>query len=185
MRIRWLGNSCVEIFGSKHFVIDPNFIVPPESGVDLVLVTHEHADHFDRDCYKKIDAPIIAPPTTLNEYRLNGVGAKAGEDIERIRILESFCWKSPDSVSYFVDGILHCGDSAKFPDVSDVSVVFTACFPSNYEDYVAEFQRLKPKLVIPIHYSGDKKENAVGLGGRVKEAGMNFRLLKVGETLNI
>ena len=37
MRLRWLGNSCVEIFGEKHIVIDPNYVVKPEGEIDYVL----------------------------------------------------------------------------------------------------------------------------------------------------
>ncbi len=43
MRVRWLGNSCVEIFGKKHVVIDPNYIVEPKQEIDYLLVTHEHS----------------------------------------------------------------------------------------------------------------------------------------------
>lgn len=183
MRVKWLGNSCIEVFGSKHIVIDPNFSLPPESDVDLVLATHEHADHFDVDCYEQTGAPLIAPRTTLLEYGITGVEAKPGEEIGDIKILESSCWKSPESVSYFTYGLLHSGDSAKFPETSDVRVIFTACFPSNYDDYISEFQRLNPKLIVPIHFKEEKEEDAIGLGRRVEEAGMKFRLLKVGETL--
>lgn len=237
MKIRWLGNSCIEIFGRKHLVIDPNFKVPPEPGVDYVLVTHEHQDHFDLDCYKQIDARLIAPRTVLDEYGLDrihnegrdsqgnscsilrgskasvlpgspacttdanaseslvpsgtkerlfpGTEARAGEEIDGIKILESFCWKSKESYSYFIDGLLHSGDSARFPDVSGVKVVFTACFPNNFDDYISEFQRLKPGLVVPIHFDEEKKGNAIGLGERVKEAGIEFRLLEIGETLDV
>jgi hypothetical protein len=119
----------------------------------------------------------------LLEYGLIGVEAKAGEDMDDIKVLESSCWKSPESVSYFIQGLLHSGDSAKFPDANDVQIIFTACFPSNYDDYISEFKRLKPELVIPIHYKEEKKEDAIGLGKRIEEAGMKFRILNVGETL--
>jgi len=186
MRVRWLGNSCIEIFGRRHLVIDPNFKVQPEPGVDYVLVTHEHADHFDMDCYRQINAQLIAPRTTLDEYGLDSIiEARAGEEIDGIKILESFCWKSKESYSYFIDGLLHSGDSARFPDVSDVKVVFTACFPSNFDDYILEFQRLKPELVVPIHFDEEKKGNAIELGERVKETGIEFRLLEVGEVLEV
>lgn len=185
MKVRWLGNSCIEIFGDKHIVIDPNFIIPPEPGVDLVLVTHEHADHFDKGCFEQIEAMLVAPRTTLDEYGVEGTKAKVGDEIDGIKIMESHCWKSPESVSYFTQGLLHSGDSAKLPDVSDAKAVFTACFPSNYDDYISEFKRLSPKLVIPIHFKEEKKEDAIGLGKKVDEAGMKFRLLEVGEALYV
>lgn len=185
MRVKWLGNSCIEIFGDKHILIDPNFLVSPEPKVDYILVTHEHADHFDMDCFKATEGSLIAPKPVLDEFKLEGVEASAGMEIDDIKILESHCWNSPQSVSYLVDGLLHTGDSAKLPDADDVRVIFTACFPSNYDDYISEFQRLKPELVIPIHYKEEKKSDVIGLGERVKETGRDFRILKVGELLNI
>lgn len=185
MKIRWLGNSCIEIFGDKHIVIDPNFKVPPEPGVDYVLVTHEHPDHFDMNCYRQINAQVIAPAATLEEYDLAGIEAKPGDEIDGIKILESSCWRSKESCSYFAYGLLHTGDSPRFPDAVGVDVLFTACFPGSFDDYILEFKRLKPKLIVPIHYSEEKTENARVLGEMVRQAGINFKILKVGEILEI
>ncbi len=185
MRVKWLGNSCIEIFGDKHILIDPNFLISPEPKVDYILVTHEHADHFDMGCFKATEGSLIAPKPVLEEFKLEGVEATAGMEIDDIKVLKSYCWNSPLSVSYLVDGLLHSGDSAKLLDASDVRVIFTACFPSKYDEYISEFQRLKPGLVIPIHFKEEKKDDAIGLGERVKEAGMNFRILEVGEALDI
>ncbi|MEM3593536.1 MAG: hypothetical protein QXS27_02295, partial [Candidatus Jordarchaeaceae archaeon] len=66
MRVRWLGNSCVEILGKRHFIIDPNFLVEPQVGVELVFVTHEHPDHFDIQKFKMLNAPLVAPYSVLS-----------------------------------------------------------------------------------------------------------------------
>ncbi len=189
MKLRWLGNSCVEIFAEKHIVIDPNYVLEPEGKIDYVLVTHEHSDHIDVEKLKKLDyEKLVAPSFVLREFKLEGIEAKPGMEIEGIRILESWCWKAVESVSYFYNGVLHTGDSAKFPDVENPKVVFTACFPDFYDDYVSEMKRLKPELVIPIHYNPEKpekKKNAEGLKERLDKEGINCRIVEIGEVIEI
>ncbi|NIQ06659.1 MAG: MBL fold metallo-hydrolase, partial [Candidatus Korarchaeota archaeon] len=77
---------------------------------------------------------------------------------------ESYCWGTEESVSYFYEGLLHAGDSAEFPEVEDVKLVFTACFPDYYKDYVRAFRRLSPELVVPFHYDAEEDlDKAMGL----------------------
>jgi L-ascorbate metabolism protein UlaG (beta-lactamase superfamily) len=185
MKVRWLGNSCIEVLEPKHIVIDPNYVVEPEKGVEIVFVTHEHADHFDAEKYTKLNAKLVAPEAILKEFNLEGVKAEVGKEIEGVRILKSWCWGAKESYSYFYNGVLHTGDSAKFPDVRGIRVVFTACFPDFYDEYISEFKRLKPELVIPFHYSEKKKSNAEGLKKRLDEEGIKCRILGVGEEIEI
>ncbi len=186
MKVRWLGNSCVEIFGEEHIVIDPNYVVEPEKGIDYVLVTHEHDDHFDLEKFKALDAKqLVAPEFVLEQYGLEGIRAEAGKEINGIKILESWCWGSKESYSYFYNGVLHPGDSAKFPDAGGIKLVFTACFPDYYDDYVNEFLRLKPELVVPFHYSEKKRSNAEGLKDRLDKEGINCRIVEVGEEIEV
>jgi len=186
MMLRWLGNSCVEIFGERHVVIDPNYLVEPEKGVDVVLVTHEHSDHFDPEKFEKLGVKeLVAPKATLEEYELDGTEAKPGMEVDGIKIFKSWCWKAKESVSYFYRGLLHAGDSARFPEVEGVKLVFTACFPDHYEDYLKEFQRMKPEIVIPFHYPEEKIENAKGLKKLLDVNGLNCRILKIGESVEV
>lgn len=189
MKLRWLGNSCVEIMADKRILIDPNYTLEPEGKFDLILITHEHSDHIDPEKVKKLDyTKLIAPKATLEEYGLEGIEAKPGMEVEGVKILESWCWKAKESVSYYYEGVLHTGDSAKFPDIENPKIVFTACFPDFYDDYVAEMKRLKPELVIPIHYNPEKPEkrkNAEGLKERLEREGINCRIVEVGELIEI
>lgn len=82
-------------------------------------------------------------------------------------------------------GVLHPGDSAKFPEVKGVKVVFTACFPDFYPKYVEELKRLKPKLVIPFHYSPKKRSNAEGLKEMLEREKIACRIIEIGEEIEI
>jgi L-ascorbate metabolism protein UlaG (beta-lactamase superfamily) len=185
MRIRWLGNSCVELLGKRHFLIDPNFLVEPKGGVELVFATHEHTDHFDIQKFKKLNAGLVAPHPVLSMYNLNGDRAEVGIEFEGVKILESWCLKSEECVSYFYEGILHSGDSARFPEVEDVKLVFTACFPNFYDDYVNAFVRMKPEIVVPLHFSEQKRYIAEGLKKRLDRKRTDCRILSVGESIEI
>jgi L-ascorbate metabolism protein UlaG (beta-lactamase superfamily) len=47
MKLTWLGHSCVLLDGSRKILIDPfapNMTIP--KNVDLVAITHAHADHL-------------------------------------------------------------------------------------------------------------------------------------------
>jgi len=188
MKIRWLGNSCVEISAEKMILIDPNYVLKPEGKFDLVLVTHEHSDHIDPEKLKEIRYDkLLAPKATLEEYNIEGIEVKPGMEIDEVEVLESWCWKAKESVSYLYKGILHTGDSSKFPDVK-ADVVFTACFPDFYDEYVSEMKRLKPKLVIPIHYNPEKPEkrkNAKGLKEKLEKEGINCKIVEIGEVIEV
>ncbi len=188
MQVRWLGNSCVEIAGEKRVLIDPNYVIEPDGEYDFVLITHEHSDHIDPEKLKNLKYErLFAPEATLEEYGLEGEKVKPGDEINGIKVLESWCWKAKESVSYLCYGVLHTGDSAKFPDVK-AKLVFTACFPDFYEDYVSEMKRLKPELVVPVHYDfsrEEKRKNAEKLVELLEKEGINAKVVEPGRILEI
>lgn len=188
MKVRWLGNACLEVFSKNRILIDPNFLAEPDRDPDLILLTHEHDDHYDpKKCAKMLNKVMLyAPKTALSKFGLKGMAVKAGDEINGIKVLESYCWGSEENVSYFHRGLLHVGDSAKFPDVKGVKLVFSACFPDYYEDYVRAFKSLKPNLVIPFHYDVKRDlDEAKGLKERLDREGINSKLIEIGESVEI
>ncbi len=184
MKVRWLGNAALEIFGEKHILIDPNLTVEYEKKPDIILLTHEHDDHFDPEDYNKIneDTELYGPKTTLEKFDLKGDIVTAGDNIGNIEVLDCDCYGSDDSVSYFYNGLLHAGDSAYFPDTKGVNAVFTACFQDYYDDYVEAFKRLKPEIVVPFHYNPkEDMEDAEGLKKRLDEEDIPNKILKPGD----
>ena len=188
MKVRWLGNACLEVFSERHILIDPHFVVKPNQSTDLLLVTHEHDDHFSTEkCGDMLQTTrIYAPKTTLDKFNLEGVAVKAGDKIDGMEVLESHCWGARESVSYFINGLLHAGDSARFPSADNVKTVFTACFPEYYDDYLQAFKKLRPNLVIPFHYDIEKDlDKAKGLKKRLNREGVRCRLLELGESFEV
>ena len=91
MRITKFGHSCVRIEHDGHtLVIDPGMFTEPEAvdGVDAVLITHEHPDHYLPDHLARTDAPI---------FTIDAVARRIAEDApdiaERVTVVapgESF-----------------------------------------------------------------------------------------------
>lgn len=62
MRITKFGHACVRIeYDKATVVLDPGGFTEPEAvdGATAVLITHEHADHFDPDHLRRTDAPVF------------------------------------------------------------------------------------------------------------------------------
>ncbi|MEA2070080.1 MAG: MBL fold metallo-hydrolase [Asgard group archaeon] len=188
MKIRWLGNSCLEITDSNNLLIDPHFIKKPESSPDYILVTHEHDDHINPEQISPYleETSLFGPQTTLAKFDLPGTAVTPGEKIADIKVLESYCWGSEESVSYYYNGLLHTGDPAQYPMVDDVKIIFTACFPDYYDEYIDAFNKLKPDIVIPFHYDVEEDiEDAKGLIKRLTTENINAKLLALGDSISI
>lgn len=188
MKVRWLGNAAIEIFGEQHLLIDPNWVTPPKHEADIVLLTHEHDDHFSKKDYKAFgaEAELYAPQTALEKFEVEGTPVAPGDEIGDIKVLESDCWGSEESVSFFFHGVLHTGDSASYPTIEEVQVIFSACFPDYYEDYIAESKRLNPQLVIPFHYDPEEgQKDAEGLKKKLEQEGIESMVLKAGQSIEV
>jgi len=46
LKISWLGHDSFRIKNGKTVVIDPFKIRPTSEKADILLITHEHFDHF-------------------------------------------------------------------------------------------------------------------------------------------
>jgi L-ascorbate metabolism protein UlaG (beta-lactamase superfamily) len=97
LRITMIGHSTVlfEIDGVR-ILTDPHFgrhgnlayrrLAPPANareemtGVDLVLLSHDHWDHFDRGFFRMLSSsvPVIVPAATREWMRLRGVHRPVG-----------------------------------------------------------------------------------------------------------
>ncbi|TYL54799.1 MBL fold metallo-hydrolase [Nocardioides sp. BGMRC 2183] len=85
MRLTKLGHACVRIGdGTTTIGLDPGAFTDPGAveGVDAVLITHEHADHYDAAQLRATDAPI---------YTIGAVAARIREDApdvaERVQVV--------------------------------------------------------------------------------------------------
>ena len=61
VKISWLGHDSFKIKNGKTIIIDPFKIRPSSDKADILLISHEHFDHFSLDDIKK----VVNPNTTI------------------------------------------------------------------------------------------------------------------------
>ena len=174
MRIRWYGQSAFRLEGEKTVVIDPfgdfrelaaargmTFDYPPieSQSADLLLITHEHADHNAADRVTG-DPVTIRSTTGTFDSPMGEVVAVASEHDD-----EAGTKRGPNTIFRFtLDGlrICHLGDfgqpalrTEQTRAIDEVDVLFVPAGggPTIGGLPAAELVRtLAPRLVIPMHY---------------------------------
>ena len=191
MKVRWLGEACVEINEEQNILIDPYYQEEPAEDPDLILVTHEHDDHFQPEVLKRYpEAKLYAPQSVYEEFDVEGeVVSPGGEVGLGIKVLDCRCYGSRGSVAYYYRGVLHTGDAAQFPDLEgEVKILFLACFSDLVDDYIESCQRLKPELIVLYHYSAGDEEaiaEAKEVLEELEEAGFSARIISPGEVVEL
>ncbi len=187
MKFRWLGNSCIELIGVKHLLIDPNYIVSPSGNPDYVLVTHEHSDHFSEKA-KGLKSVFLAPSEAVKTFNIEAKIVKPGDRVENIEVVESYCYKSLGSVGYLIHDdvrVLHLGDSFKSPRV-ETDIAFLPTFKDYQSEIVKAAKNCKAKIVYPIHYSPEKKLwEAEALVNKLRREGIESEIMGIGEWIKI
>lgn len=193
--IKWLGHASFKIKSHRVIYIDPYQINETETA-DIVLITHEHFDHYSPDDLKKIQGEktiIVTTPTTAEKISGNVMTIKAGEvvNLEGIEIKavpsyntnKEFHPKNSDKVGFIVtiDGksVYHAGDTDVIPEMEDIKVDIallpvSGTYVMTAEEAVKAAEMIKAKYVIPMHYG-----SIVGS----KTDAETFKKLYAGETV--
>lgn len=85
MRITKFGHACVRLeHEGRTIVVDPGGFTEPEAvdDVDAVLLTHEHADHYDPGHLARCDAPVYTHRSLAATIR-----REQPELADRVRVL--------------------------------------------------------------------------------------------------
>lgn len=85
MRLTKFGHACVRIeHAGVRLVLDPGAFTDREAveGADIVLITHQHADHYDADHLRAVDAPIVTIDAVARV-----IAEEAPDLSERVRVV--------------------------------------------------------------------------------------------------
>lgn len=178
MKIRYLGHSCVEIIGKHHILIDPDFTLNPNLGVEYICITHAHKDHIGRvaDVPEGIvlaaaDVCEIAADLGVPRDRLRAVAPDV--QVANIRVLPGysrvndpiytffsllFRWRFPDPggtpLSFLIHDeadLLHIGDAheARLPICPDILCLPWRTIPLGSKQYQNDLIRMASRFSAP------------------------------------
>lgn len=191
VKIQFLGHSAFKISAAnKNILIDPFFCCQPKDPdlkrlincpvkeetigpVDVILITHEHFDHFDKEAVQRIalqnNSIVAAHETILDELNLprNQKQAVAVNKKCLLRGITIQPVQAHHPQSFYPLGfvvgangatVYHAGDTELLDDFSEIKADI-ALLPIGGKitmdcvDAVKAVKSLKPKYAIPMHYN--------------------------------
>ncbi|MCL4395119.1 MAG: MBL fold metallo-hydrolase [Chloroflexi bacterium] len=186
--IYWLGHDSFRFVGEKTVYVDPWKLAAGAPKADVILVTHDHHDHFSKDDISKISKPdtvVVAPPAVASKLGPHVVIARPGDALTPagvpVQVVpaynanKKFHPKSAGYVGYVVTlngkRIYHAGDTDLIPEMTQVKAdVALLPVSGTYVMTAAEAAEaantIQPALAIPMHY-GDSE--VVGTRGDAEE----------------
>ena len=196
MRIQYDG---LEIY------VDPVGIsIKPETDysqlpkANLILITHEHRDHFDPEAIAILHSP--ATTTYLNQAVFNlhhdGIALKNGQSInyrQDIKVEAVPAYNTTEGREQFhpkgrdngyvlsLDGlhIYIAGDTEDIPEMAqlkDIDIAFLPCnqpYTMTIEQLVSAAKVIKPRVLFPYHYSNTVINRAVMM---LVDSGIDVRI---------
>jgi L-ascorbate metabolism protein UlaG (beta-lactamase superfamily) len=174
-----LGHDSFRLEGPPVIYFDPWKLTGQHAIADLVLVSHEHADHCSPEDVNRVSGPdtvVICNAGSADKLpgaRTVSPGERltvAGVEIETIRAYNTTKFRAPgipfhpreaDHVGYIVtvDGvrIYHAGDTDHIPEMAeldcDVALLpVSGTYVMTVEEAVEAARTISPQVVVPMHY---------------------------------
>ena len=192
--ITCIKHACIEInYNGTEIQVDPvGFGVQPTTDynqfpkANIILITHEHKDHFDREAITCVRTPatsIYSNTAVYNMFR-NSIPLKNGDSIQYaadIKIEAVPAYNYTEGHTQFhpkgrdngyiltLDGlrIYIAGDTEDIPEmeaIKDIDIAFLPCnqpYTMTIDQLVKVAKTIKPKVLFPYHYSQTRIEQCV------------------------
>ncbi len=180
----WFGHASFMITDGEHYVyVDPYVLPDKTQKADIVLVTHDHFDHFNPAKIKLLqdkNTEVIGPFGVVSKLG-HGIETKAGErhsfgriKIKSVEAYNNNKFRAPGQpfhprglgVGYVIGindiDVYHAGDTDDIKEMKNLESVDVALLPigGTYTMTVHEAASaalaFKPRFLVPMHYNSDK-----------------------------
>ena len=189
--IEVLCHSCIKISKEKIIYIDPFKIDKSYNDADIILITHDHYDHYsevDIDKVRKKDTEIVIPESLLQQVIRMGfdkdliitVEPNEEETIQGIKIETVHAYNinknfhpkenkwvgyiiELDGIKYYIAGDTDITDENRKVKCDVAFVPVGGTYTMDYKEAANFVNEIKPKIAVPIHYGCivGSKQNAI------------------------
>lgn len=172
--IKWLGHDTFKITGEKIIYTDPFQIKKPDRA-DIILITHEHYDHFSPEDIKKLlgdNTVVVLTGDCSGKIKAKQIVVKPGDkiNVEGVEIEavpsyntnKKFHPKEKGWVGYifkvmgkriYLAGDTDCIPEMKtFKDIDIALLPVSGTYVMTADEAVEAALDIKPKIAIPMHY---------------------------------
>lgn len=202
VRITWLGHASVMIKATATVYIDPWKISKSSPRADIVLLTHDHGDHYSESDVKIISdtsTRVVAPMSTRlvtdtiapgQSLAIKDVTIKA---VPAYNVSKAFHPKANAWVGYIVDiggkKIYHTGDTDRIPEMMRITadlafIPVGGTYTMDASEASEAVKDIKASIVIPIHF-GDIVGSIKDAEKFAKLCACDVRILQPGESIDI
>jgi L-ascorbate metabolism protein UlaG (beta-lactamase superfamily) len=174
-KIRWLGHSGFRVEAARTIYIDPWQLAESDPRpADLLLLTHDHDDHFspeDIDRIRHDETVVITTEAVADRLRGPVRRVKAGETLsargvtlETVPAYNLNKTYHPREEGYLgfvigVDGerLYHAGDSDLIPEMSDIRcdvalLPVSGTYVMTADEAAQAAALIVPQFAVPMHY---------------------------------
>ncbi len=171
--IEWLGHASFRIRGEKVLYLDP-WQIAGGPAADIILVTHDHGDHFSPDDIAKISTPqtqLVGPACCAAKLQGKVHVVRPGDVLElegvRIEAVPAYNTTKPNHtqeaghVGYIIEAdgrrIYHAGDTDLIPEMDqircDVALLpIGGTYTMDAQEAAEALKHIKPRVAIPMHW---------------------------------
>ncbi len=173
MKITKYVHSCLLVETEKQVIlIDPGqfswesglFKVDSLDKLDVVVITHEHFDHFHVPFVEAVlrkfpQVQFVSTPAVVARLQEMGVSNATSESIPGVEIFSRKAHASleplgeaPENIAvHIADGLTIGGDRHDLEETKDALALTVTAPWGSMVGAAAMAQRLKPKIIVPVH----------------------------------
>lgn len=173
-QLHWLGHDSFRIDGDVTVYIDPWKLAAGSPPADLILITHEHYDHFSKDDIDQIRTPdtdIVTIATVAKALSGKVHTVKPGDRLSLrgvdIQVLpaynlhKKFHPKKAGHVGFVLtvggQRIYHAGDTDAIPEMEglrpDIALIpVSGTYVMDADEALDAVRLIEPGLAVPMHY---------------------------------